>query len=185
MGEGGGGPDRCMCRFAWQTQQPLLLRDSISTIVEAVIKILDPSTVSSMRETLLTPVTTTLRDLVDAYPMVDFNDATQRMVVGSADGFIIVYDLKTATRLHVLEVCPPSENRPLARPPQAHWSGWVGGVHRGTRRGSRRWRCPRTAASSCRSRLATAPSASGRSALRSWQRCWETPTSLSRSPRST
>ena len=92
----------CWLGVARRTQQPLLLREHISTIVESVIKILDP--VSNLRESLMAPVTATLRDLVDAYPMVDFNDATQRMVVGAADGFIIVYDLKTATRLHVLEV---------------------------------------------------------------------------------
>jgi len=49
-------------------------------------------------------VTTTLRDLVDAYTTIDFNDVTQRMAVGTADGYIIVYDLRTATRVHVLEV---------------------------------------------------------------------------------
>lgn len=72
--------------------------------VEAVIKILDPSVASSVRESLMASVTTTLRDLVDAYTTIDFNDVTQRMAVGTADGYIIVYDLRTATRVHVLEV---------------------------------------------------------------------------------
>lgn len=41
--------------------------------------------------------------LILRFPTVDFHMASQRLAVGSSDGAIVMYDLKTATRLYVLE----------------------------------------------------------------------------------
>lgn len=37
------------------------------------------------------------------FPTVDFHKATQRLALGTNEGAVIMYDLKTATRLYVLE----------------------------------------------------------------------------------
>lgn len=39
----------------------------------------------------------------DRYPSVDFHGKSQRIAVGTHEGAAVVYDLKTATRLYVLE----------------------------------------------------------------------------------
>lgn len=44
-----------------------------------------------------------LGELVKTYPTIDFHRGTQRLVVGTNEGACIMYDLKTATRLYVLE----------------------------------------------------------------------------------
>lgn len=38
-----------------------------------------------------------------SFPNVDFHGVSQRLTVGSNEGAIVMYDLKTATRLYVLE----------------------------------------------------------------------------------
>ena len=38
-----------------------------------------------------------------SFPTIDFHMATQRLAVGTGEGAIVMYDLKTATRLYVLE----------------------------------------------------------------------------------
>ncbi len=39
----------------------------------------------------------------DRYPSIDFHMPSQRLAVGTNEGAVILYDLKTATRLYVLE----------------------------------------------------------------------------------
>ena len=38
-----------------------------------------------------------------SFPTLDFHAGTQRLAVGTNEGAVILYDLKTATRLYVLE----------------------------------------------------------------------------------
>jgi WD40 repeat protein len=38
-----------------------------------------------------------------SFPTVDFHSGSQRLAVGTGEGALIMYDLKTATRLYVLE----------------------------------------------------------------------------------
>ena len=44
-----------------------------------------------------------LTDSAHSFPTVDFHMNTQRLAVGTSEGAIIMFDLKTATRLYVLE----------------------------------------------------------------------------------
>ncbi|KAJ1546805.1 hypothetical protein HK096_004675, partial [Nowakowskiella sp. JEL0078] len=67
-----------------------------------MVKILDPNQ-ASLREALQQFVTFNLVELVKTYPSVAFHAASQRLVVGSFEGVAIIYDLKTATRLQLLE----------------------------------------------------------------------------------
>ena len=87
--------------------------------MEAVVKSLDPNSTSS-REIVLDSATEIIGYVVKTYvcftsvlqnltepffrfPTIDFHMATQRLAVGTNEGAVIMYDLKTAIRLYVLE----------------------------------------------------------------------------------
>jgi len=40
---------------------------------------------------------------VRRYPMVHFNQPTQRLAVGTAEGVVLLYDLRTATKWRILQ----------------------------------------------------------------------------------
>ncbi|GAA96452.1 hypothetical protein E5Q_03119 [Mixia osmundae IAM 14324] len=83
-------------------REPEILLSSIPRLIEGIVKCLDPFS-NTKRGNFLQSATLVLSDIVDAYAVVDFYPEGQRLAVGSAEGAVIVYDLKTATRLHVLE----------------------------------------------------------------------------------
>lgn len=82
-------------------KKPLVLYPSLPRLVDAVVKSLDPN--SSSRDAVLQAATVILDQLVHTYPSVAFNAKVQRLAVGTIEGAVIMYDLKTATRLYVLE----------------------------------------------------------------------------------
>ena len=41
--------------------------------------------------------------VVYSYPSLDFHGPSQRLAIGTSEGAVVMYDLKTATRLYVLE----------------------------------------------------------------------------------
>ncbi|EJU02945.1 hypothetical protein DACRYDRAFT_115248 [Dacryopinax primogenitus] len=82
-------------------KKPLVLYPSLPKLVDAVVKSLDPN--SSSRDAVLQAATIILDQLVHTYPSVAFNAKVQRLAVGTIEGAVIMYDLKTATRLYVLE----------------------------------------------------------------------------------
>lgn len=69
---------------------------------EAVLRCLEPSDPSLRRQSLLA-VTSALHELVQTFPMVAFHQTTQKFAVGTADGLVVVYDLRTATKWRILE----------------------------------------------------------------------------------
>ncbi|GAA5873477.1 hypothetical protein JCM3774_002427 [Rhodotorula dairenensis] len=83
-------------------KKPLVIFTNLPRVVDAVVKCLDPA-VSSLRETVQHAATVILNELVRTYPSVDFHGKSQRIAVGTHEGAAVVYDLKTATRLYVLE----------------------------------------------------------------------------------
>lgn len=83
-------------------QKPLVLHTSLPRLAEAVVKSLDP-THKQMRAETQSAATVILHELVKTYPSITFDGASQRLAVGTQEGATIVYDLKTATRLAVLE----------------------------------------------------------------------------------
>ena len=110
------------------------LEAELPIVVEAVMKPLDPS-VPSLREGLLAASTTALRELVKRYPMMTFHQETQRLAVGTSDGVVLIYDLRTATAAHFqAAACEPASaphaapaDGPLTRPwpcplTRARWS---------------------------------------------------------------
>ncbi|GAA6003526.1 WD40 repeat domain-containing protein [Rhodotorula paludigena] len=83
-------------------KKPLVLYSNLPRVVEAVVKSLDPN-VSSLREAVQQTATVILHELVHSFPSVDFHGKSQRLAVGTNEGVAIVFDLRTATRLYVLE----------------------------------------------------------------------------------
>lgn len=86
--------------------------------MEAVVKSLDPGSNSDREAVLDTatevialvvqtyvhlPIKISMRLTQGRYPTLDFHGASQRLAVGTNEGAVIMYDLKTATRLYVLE----------------------------------------------------------------------------------
>ncbi|KAJ3372250.1 hypothetical protein GGF31_002108 [Allomyces arbusculus] len=74
-------------------------------LAEAVVHVLDPAT--PLREALTTPATATLYDLVRRFPGIAFHGAQQRLAVGGPDGRLVVWDLRTAARIHVVDAAHP------------------------------------------------------------------------------
>ena len=83
------------------SRKPAILFQYLPSIVEAMVKTLDPNT-PHIRESLQQIVTVNIAELVKAYPTIDFHAKTQRLAVGLSDGNIIIYDLRTATKIFVL-----------------------------------------------------------------------------------
>lgn len=83
-------------------QKPLVLYPSLPRLVEAVVKSLDP-TLGQQRSSLAQAATVMIKELVQTYPSIAFHGPSQRLAVGTSDGPIVMYDLKSATRLYVLD----------------------------------------------------------------------------------
>nr|ODN95521.1 hypothetical protein L204_04061 [Cryptococcus depauperatus CBS 7855] len=75
-------------------KKPAVLENGLPRIAEAVVKSLDPN-VAKMRDDVWQVATVILNELVQA--------GTQRLAVGTQEGAVIMYDLKTASRVYVLE----------------------------------------------------------------------------------
>ncbi|KAL2911240.1 hypothetical protein HK105_209296 [Polyrhizophydium stewartii] len=85
------------------SKKPVVLYPHLSRIVDSMVKTLDPNT-PQIRESLQQIVTVNFAELVRTYPCVSFHAGTQRLAVGSAEGSVVVYDLRTATKGHTRPV---------------------------------------------------------------------------------
>ncbi|KAI0354805.1 WD40 repeat-like protein [Trametes cingulata] len=83
-------------------KKPLVLYSNLPRLVEAIVKSLDPNS-SASRDAVLDSATEILSHIVQTFPTVDFHMGSQRLAVGTSEGAVVMYDLKTATRLYVLE----------------------------------------------------------------------------------
>ncbi|KAJ7281956.1 hypothetical protein C8J57DRAFT_1298981 [Mycena rebaudengoi] len=83
-------------------KRPLVLYPHLPRLMEAVVKSLDPNS-TSHREAVLDTATEIIGHVVKTFPTVDFHMTSQRLAVGTSEGAIVMYDLKTAIRLYVLE----------------------------------------------------------------------------------
>ncbi|CAG8610384.1 17864_t:CDS:2, partial [Racocetra fulgida] len=87
-------------------KKPLVLYTSLSSLVEAVVKSLDPN-IPKMRDTVLQTTTNVLHDLVKTFPSISFHGGTQKLaghtksvsaVTFSGDGkFIVSCSLEEGT----------------------------------------------------------------------------------------
>jgi hypothetical protein len=83
-------------------KNPLTFVRHLSDVVEAVINTLDPSK-PLLRKGCLNASTKALHELVRRFSIVAFHQKTQRFAVGTPQKFIIIYDLRTATKWRLLE----------------------------------------------------------------------------------
>ncbi|WWC92997.1 uncharacterized protein L201_007961 [Kwoniella dendrophila CBS 6074] len=90
-----------LCVFI-SRKKPNLLENGLPKIAEAIVKSLDPN-IGKMRDDVWQAATVILNELVLAFSTIDFHSGTQRLAVGTHEGAVIMYDLKTASRLYVIE----------------------------------------------------------------------------------
>ncbi|KAK9721558.1 hypothetical protein K7432_003301 [Basidiobolus ranarum] len=83
-------------------KKPTILIHYIPRLTEAIIKSLDPRD-PKMRKALLKEGTAGLHEIVKTYPSVAFHGDSQKFAVGTNEGVVVIYDLRTATRWQVLE----------------------------------------------------------------------------------
>ncbi|EHS62984.1 uncharacterized protein PGTG_21350 [Puccinia graminis f. sp. tritici CRL 75-36-700-3] len=83
-------------------KRPLVLHTSLPRLLEAVIKSLDP-TQKQMRAQTQTGATVILHELVKTYPSITFHGRSQKLAIGTPEGAIVIYDLKTGTKMDILE----------------------------------------------------------------------------------
>ncbi|KAH9983707.1 hypothetical protein BJV74DRAFT_849553 [Russula compacta] len=83
-------------------KKPLVIYPNLPKLVEAVVKSLDPTSTTN-RDAVQETATEILGHVVNTFPTIDFHMTSQRLAVGTDEGAIVMYDLKTATRLYVLE----------------------------------------------------------------------------------
>ncbi|UZJ53386.1 hypothetical protein CBS101457_002706 [Exobasidium rhododendri] len=83
-------------------KRPLILFPNLPRLAEAVVKSLDP-TITSLRSVIHRSATIIISELITTYPTISFQKDLQRLAVGTFEGAIIMYDLKTSTRLYVIE----------------------------------------------------------------------------------
>jgi WD40 repeat protein len=83
-------------------EESIRLLPLLERIVEIAVRSLDPH-VPHVRDLAMPTITRLLFLLVSTYPMVSFHQQTQRMALGTPHSNVIIYDLKAATKWHVLE----------------------------------------------------------------------------------
>ncbi|GAM28366.1 hypothetical protein SAMD00019534_115420 [Acytostelium subglobosum LB1] len=71
-------------------------------VIDYIMKCLDPH-MPSFRDACLKQTTSVLHLMVQKYPMVSFHHDTQRLLLGTLDGSIVIYDMKSATRWHRID----------------------------------------------------------------------------------
>lgn len=116
-----GWDGHCCVLADVMSQRPLILYPHLPRLMEAVVKSLDPNSTASRDAVLDTateiighvvrtyvlslppPIHTLTFTPLDSFPTVDFHSPSQRLAVGTAEGAFIMYDLKSATQLYVLE----------------------------------------------------------------------------------
>ncbi|CAD7942050.1 unnamed protein product [Amoebophrya sp. A120] len=102
-----------LCQFL--SYDPQSTYTVLPLLVEAVLRCLDPAD-PNLRKVMLLSATQTLHQMVTQLPMCCFHQATQRYGVGTREGRVFVYDLRTATKYRVLDLpgAPQGNNRVLA-----------------------------------------------------------------------
>lgn len=75
----------------------------LASIVDAMVRALDPNAPEA-RAALLPLATVNFAELVRNYPNVAFHSTSQRLAVGTMEGIVVIYDLRIAARILILEV---------------------------------------------------------------------------------
>ncbi|KAJ3307604.1 hypothetical protein HDU76_004502, partial [Blyttiomyces sp. JEL0837] len=84
------------------SKKPAIILSHLAQIIEAMVKSLDPN-IPGMRESLQPIITSNFAEIVKTFPTVSFHHGTQKLAAGTNEGTVIMYDLKTATKVQILE----------------------------------------------------------------------------------
>lgn len=82
---------------------PLVLYRHIPQLVNIMVKSMDPNQVNT-GSIVRKIVAANLSEITVFFPNVAFSLTTQRLLVGVQDGSLVIYDVRTATRVQVIEV---------------------------------------------------------------------------------
>jgi hypothetical protein len=88
--------------YPMMKKAPSTLVGFVVPISAALLKVLDPH-VPSIRDVCMHPSTLVLRYMVELFPMVSFHQERQKLAVGSPDGIVIIYDMRTASKWQLFE----------------------------------------------------------------------------------
>jgi len=69
-----------------------------------ILKVLDPNH-ATIRDVCYNSCTNILRYLVEIYPMISFNHETQKLALGTSNGMIVIFDVRTASKWQSFEAC--------------------------------------------------------------------------------
>ncbi|KAI9462972.1 hypothetical protein HD554DRAFT_2007475, partial [Boletus coccyginus] len=83
-------------------KRALVLHPHLSRLMEAVVKSLDLNSTAS-RDNVLDTAAVIICRVLKTFPTINFHSPTKRLCVGTSEGAIITYDLKSATQLYILE----------------------------------------------------------------------------------
>jgi len=81
---------------------PDCLVDHLVTVTGLLLKVLDPH-FPTIRDVCMPASTNILRYMVEVYPMVSFHQERQKLAVGNTDGYIVIYDMRTASKWQLFE----------------------------------------------------------------------------------
>ncbi|KAJ2998744.1 hypothetical protein HDV02_004091 [Globomyces sp. JEL0801] len=84
------------------SKKPLMLYNHLLPMIDSMVKMLDPNH-PSLRESLQDIVTVNFAELVKVFPSVAFHSGSQRLAIATLDGNSVIYDLRTATKVTILE----------------------------------------------------------------------------------
>ncbi|KAI8824039.1 uncharacterized protein EV422DRAFT_564745 [Fimicolochytrium jonesii] len=83
-------------------KKPLILYPHLGRMVEAIVKCLDPNQ-PHIRDALQHIVTVIFAELVKRFPNVAFHHTSQRLAVGTMEGVGVVYDVRIAAKVQIME----------------------------------------------------------------------------------
>jgi WD40 repeat protein len=83
-------------------KKPVLIYPYLNHIIDSIVKSLDPN-IPNSRDHVIDFATMNLADLIRLYPNITFHGNSQKLAIGSSDGMTVVYDLKTALKLYMIQ----------------------------------------------------------------------------------
>ncbi|KAL9642834.1 hypothetical protein ABK040_009909 [Willaertia magna] len=89
-------------------KHPKCLMDHLVVVTSLLLKVLDPH-LPAIRDVCMANSTNILRFMVEIYPMVSFHQEKQKLAIGSIDGNVVIYDMRTASKWQLFEAhknCP-------------------------------------------------------------------------------
>ncbi|KAG0149822.1 hypothetical protein CROQUDRAFT_653101, partial [Cronartium quercuum f. sp. fusiforme G11] len=82
-------------------KKPLVLYTSLPKLIEVIINTLNPIN-KEMRKLTQSSIQIVLKELIRTYKNISYNLLKQKLAIGTIEGTIILYDLKSCTKINIL-----------------------------------------------------------------------------------